>query len=57
MLFTHTGVPVEFRGQGIAEQLVLAGFKHAKKHGLEIVPICSYVARVLQRHKEYQMPA
>jgi len=54
MLFTHTGVPVEFRGRGIAERLVLAGFAHAKKHGLKIVPICSHVVRILQRHKEYQ---
>ncbi len=57
MLFTHTGVPVEFRGQGIAERLVLAGFAHARTHDLKIVPICSYVARILQRHKEYQEPA
>jgi uncharacterized protein len=54
MLFTHTEVPVEFRGSGIAERLVLAGFAHAKAKGLKIVPICSYVSHVLKRHQEYQ---
>jgi len=54
MLFTHTEVPVEFRGKGIAEKLVLAGFAHARERGLKIVPICSYVAAVLKRHPEYQ---
>lgn len=53
MLFTHTEVPVEFRGRGIAERLVLAGFAHAKANGLKIVPVCSYVGRVLQRYPEY----
>lgn len=54
MLFTHTEVPVEFRGKGIAEKLVLTGFAHARERGLKIVPICSYVAAVLKRHPEYQ---
>ena len=54
MLFTHTEVQVEFRGRGIAERLVLAGFEHARANGLKIVPICSYVVRILERHPEYQ---
>jgi len=57
MLFTHTEVPVEFRGKGVAEKLVLAGFQHAKKKGLKIVPICSYVGAILKRHPEYEDPA
>lgn len=54
MLFTHTEVPIEFRGKGIAEKLVLAGFAYARERGLKIVPICSYVGTVLKRHPEYQ---
>ncbi len=53
MLFTHTGVPPEFRGQGIAERLVLAGFHAARARQLKIVPVCSYVAAVLKRHPEF----
>ena len=53
MLFTHTGTPPAFRGRGIAEKLVLEGFRLARERKLEIVPVCSYVAAVLQRHPEF----
>lgn len=54
ILFTHTEVPPEFRGKGIAEKLVLAGFAFARQNNLKIVPVCSYVVRVLERHPDYQ---
>lgn len=53
MLFTHTGTPPAFRGRGIAEKLVLEGFRLARQRNLEIVPVCSYVAAVLRRHPEF----
>lgn len=53
MIFTHTEVPPAFRGRGIAEQLVLAGFRAARERGLKIVPFCSYVAALLERHPEF----
>ena len=31
MIFTHTEVPEQFRGRGIAKKLVLAGFEVAEK--------------------------
>ena len=54
MIFTHTEVPQQFRGRGIAKKLVLAGFDIARKKRLRIVPLCSYTARVLQEHPEFQ---
>lgn len=54
MVFTHTFVPPELRGRGIAERLVLAGFRHAREHGYRIVPQCSYVAVLLARRPEFQ---
>ena len=53
MVFTHTEVPRQFRGRGIAQKLVLAGFDVASKKCLRIVPLCSYAARVLQEHPEF----
>jgi predicted GNAT family acetyltransferase len=53
MIFTHTEVPQQFRGRGIAHKLVLAGFDVASKKRLQVVPLCSYVARVLQEHPEF----
>jgi predicted GNAT family acetyltransferase len=56
MLFTHTGTPPAFRGRGIAEKLVLEGFRLARERNLEIVPVCSYVDAVLRRHPEFAKP-
>ncbi len=54
MVFTHTEVPPQFRGHGIAERVVLFGLDFARRENLRVVALCSYVARVLQRHPEYR---
>jgi predicted GNAT family acetyltransferase len=54
MVLTHTFVPVELRGQGLAEKLVRAALDHARAERLKVVPACSYVGVFLQRHPEYQ---
>lgn len=56
IVFTHTWVPPEFRGRGIAEKLVIAGFEFARAEGRRIVPECSYVAHLLERHPEFRTP-
>jgi predicted GNAT family acetyltransferase len=33
---------------------VLFGLAVARQENLRVVPLCSYVARVLQRHPEYR---
>lgn len=53
-IFTHTLVPPELRGRGIAEQLVRTALADAGAAGLKVVPTCSYVARFIERHREYQ---
>jgi len=53
-VFTHTFVPVELRGRGIAEQLVRAALADVRTAGLKVVPACSYVARFIERHREFQ---
>lgn len=53
IVFTHTFVPPELRGRGIAEQLVRPALEHAKKEGLRVIPACSYVASFIRRHREY----
>lgn len=46
--FTHTFVPVEWRGQGIAERLVRHGLAWAKAEQLGCMASCSYVAKFLR---------
>lgn len=54
MVLTHTRVPGELRGRGIAEQLVRAALAEARAHGWKVVPACSYVAKFIERHAEFQ---
>jgi predicted GNAT family acetyltransferase len=54
VVFTHTFVPPEFRGRGIAEKLVRRALDDARKNKAKIVPACSYVDAYVRRHPEYQ---
>ncbi|HUR58682.1 MAG TPA: GNAT family N-acetyltransferase [Opitutaceae bacterium] len=54
MVMTHTYVPPEMRGRGIAEKLVRAALEHARHEKLRVVPACSYVDDYIQRHPEFQ---
>lgn len=54
MIMSHTGVNVEYRGQGLAEKLVLAGIDYARENSLKIRPYCSYVSAYISRHEEHQ---
>lgn len=51
--FTHTFVPPELRGRGIAETLVRTALDYARAEQLRVVPACSYVASFIRRHREY----
>ncbi|MBL9206118.1 MAG: N-acetyltransferase [Opitutaceae bacterium] len=51
--FTHTYVPPEWRGGGVAATLAHAALQEARRRGWRVVPRCSYVALFLTRHPEY----
>ena len=52
--FTHTFVPENHRGQGLAEKLIKAGFAFAQENNLKVIPGCEAVSKFLQAHPEYQ---
>ena len=52
-VFTHTEVPPQDEGQGLAAALVRAALDDTKAKGLRIVPACSYVVAFVRRHPEY----
>lgn len=54
IVFTHTFVPNELRGRGLAEKLVRAGLAWARAEGRKVVPQCSYVATFIERHPEFK---
>ena len=53
MVIDHTLVPQAIGGRGIAAQLVLAAFEHARAAGHRVVPACSYAAVWVSRHPEF----
>ncbi|KTQ96493.1 hypothetical protein NS226_07955 [Aureimonas ureilytica] len=52
LVFDHTYVPEHLRGQGIAEKLVDHAVAYAREQGMSVVPACSYVRSLFQRHPE-----
>lgn len=54
LALTHTIVPPQFEGQGIAAELTAATLEAIRSRGLRIVPQCSYIVRYIQRHPEWQ---
>lgn len=54
MTVTHTGVPNELGGRGLAAELTKFALNHARTEGWKVVPQCSYVAAYIQKHPEYE---
>src|SRR5215216_5235632 len=54
MIITHTFVPPELRGRGIAEKIVRVALEHARDERLRVVPACSYVDAFIRRHAEFR---
>ena len=53
MTITHTGVPPEFEGRGIAARLVNKAIEDARHEHFKIHPVCSYVVAQFRRHPEW----
>jgi predicted GNAT family acetyltransferase len=52
--FTHTEVPQELEGRGIAGAIVKHALEEARAQKLGVVALCAYVASYIKRHPEYQ---
>lgn len=54
MAIVHTEVPPAAQGRGIAGAVVAAALDWARREGLRVRPLCSYVAAYMRRHRETQ---
>jgi len=53
MTFTHTEVPPEARGAGIASRLIAGALEAARARGLKIAVRCAFVGAYLAKHPEF----
>lgn len=51
--FTHTVVPPELEGRGIASRLIAHALGDAKARGLKVVPQCPFVAAYIDKHPQW----
>lgn len=52
MTISHTGVPSQVGGRGIASALMAAAMTTARAEQWKVVPACSYAATWVQRHPD-----
>jgi predicted GNAT family acetyltransferase len=52
--FQHTFVPEDFRGEGVANELIKAGLQYAEDQKYKVIASCPAVAAYVRRHKEFQ---
>ena len=53
IVFTHTEVPEALEGRGVGGRLVREALESARRRGLKVVPMCSFVAAYIRRHPDY----
>jgi uncharacterized protein len=54
VMFTHTEVVPEHENQGLGSRLVKSALDDVRKRGLQVVPVCAFVAAFIHEHPEYQ---
>jgi predicted GNAT family acetyltransferase len=52
--FTHTEVPPEARGHGIASRLIGGALEAARTRRLSVAARCAFVSAYLDRHPEFR---
>jgi predicted GNAT family acetyltransferase len=54
LTFTHTQVPKELEGRGLASKIVKFALDEARSKKFKVVAQCPYVSSYIQRNPEYQ---
>ena len=53
IVFMHTTVDESTAGHGFGSRLAAAVLDDARRQGLEVVPLCPFIAGYIERHPEY----
>ena len=51
--FTHTEVPPQARGHGLASRLIASALEAVRARGLKVIAHCSFVRDFLAKHPGY----
>jgi predicted GNAT family acetyltransferase len=51
---THTEVPSELEGKGIASSMAKQVLQQIKDEDLKLVPLCPFIASYVKRHPEWK---
>jgi hypothetical protein len=54
IIFTHTAVPPQLEGQGIASRVVQAALDDTRDRHHTVIPVCPFVAAYIRRHSDYK---
>ncbi len=54
VVFTHTEIDDAFEGQGLGSKLAKAALDDVRSSGAQVVPLCPFIARWIERHADYQ---
>ncbi len=53
VMFTHTEVPEALEGQGVGSALARGALDDVRAQGLQVIPLCPFIAAFIRRHQEY----
>ncbi len=53
LVVTHTGVPAELEGRGIAAALTKALLEYVRRNNLKVKPVCPYTKAYIHKHVDY----
>jgi predicted GNAT family acetyltransferase len=51
--FLHTETNEGYEGKGVGSRLAAGALEDARRRGLAVIPLCSFVAGYIRRHSEY----
>lgn len=54
VVFTHTEVEEPHEGRGLGSRLAATALEDAARQGLEVVPLCPFIAHYIDEHPEFE---
>ena len=54
IIFSHTEVPPEYEGKGVANKLAKVALDYARDEGYRVQALCPFIALYVRKHEEYQ---